>query len=118
LSGLGSLPISPLAELTAVAISTDGKYLALSTQTRGALWELENGKQIVMFYDFTDATWTSGDTLYLDIAKQGKTARYIGKISMKDHLVKNLTYTVDDETHMRYGMLTDWKQDVKRKPGR
>jgi hypothetical protein len=34
---------------------------------------------------------------------------------MKDHLVKNLTYTVDDETHMRYGMLTDWKQDVKKK---
>jgi hypothetical protein len=34
---------------------------------------------------------------------------------MKDRVLKNLPFKVTDETHMRYGRLTDWKMDDKKK---
>ena len=109
------LPLSPLPFYPVSAISKDGKYLALSLGRRGALWELSNGKRIASFSGFTDAAWTDDDKLYLDVAKVEKIERHISEIAVATRGLKNMTYKVDAETHMRYGRLTDWKQDNKKK---
>jgi len=108
------LPLSPLGALRAVAVSPDGKYLAMSSNYRGGLWELKTGKQIVNLYGFTDASWTKDDTLYIDVPKREGTERHIAQASMTAGTLKDLAYKVDDESHMRYGRLTDWIFDEKK----
>ncbi len=109
------LPLSPLPWYPVTALSKDGKYLALSTRERGELWDVVSGKQMVMVHGFTDAMWTDDDTLFLDIAKTPASERHMAMISTASHTFKTLDYKVDDETHMRYGRLTDWKFDEKKK---
>jgi len=109
------LPLSPLPFSLVSAISKDGTYLALSIGRRGALWELSSGQRLASFSGFTDAVWTDDDKLYLDVAKAGEVERHIIEASVATSRVKTMPYKVDDETHMRYGRLTDWKQDIKKK---
>jgi hypothetical protein len=108
------LPISPLPFSPTAALSRDGKYLALSIGGRGGVWNLLDGKQVVLVHGFTDAAWTDEDTLYMDIAKYTGSERHIATLSMAANQLKNMSYKIDDETHMRYGRLTDWKMDPKK----
>lgn len=109
------LPVSPLPWYPVTAMSRDGKYLVLSTKDRGLLWDLATGKMIGMVNGFTDAVWTDDDRLYLDVAKVPGVDRHITTISAAARSLKKLDYKIDDETHMRYGRLTDWKLDEKKK---
>ena len=110
-----SLPLSPLPWYPVSALSKDGKYLALSTRKRGELWDLATGKELGMVHGFTDAMWTDEDVLFMDTAKFEDTERHIAKLSTATRTLTKLDYKVDDETHMRYGRLTDWKLDDKKK---
>jgi hypothetical protein len=108
------LPLSPLPYYPTAALSADGKYLALSIGRRGAVWNLLDGKQIVLVHGFSDARWTDDDTLYMDIVNYAGSDRHIAQLSMTANQLKNMSYKVDDETHIRYGRLTDWKMDQKK----
>ena len=109
------LPLSPLASLRAVSASPSGRYLAASTRSRGAIWDTATGQQLFLLHGFTDASWTKDDTVYLDMPKQFASERHIFEVSLTDHAVKMEPYQADDETHMRYGRLTAWVQDPKKK---
>jgi hypothetical protein len=109
------LPLSPLPNSPVAALSADGRYLALSTRRRGGIWDLSTGARVGLLKGFTDATWDEDDVLFMDVAKDGPTERHIAQVKMATKSVSNLTYKVDDETHMRFGRLTDWKQDEKKK---
>ncbi len=108
------LPVSPLARLHAASLSDDGRYLAMSTRYRGGVWDLRTGMQISMLHGFTDAAWTANDTLYVDVAKQLDSPRHIGELSLETRSLRTTDYKVDEETHMRYGRLTDWKLNEKK----
>ena len=109
------LPLSPLPSGQSAALSKDGKYLALSTLHRGGVWDVATGKQLAVVHGFTDASWDDADTVYMDVPKDMDVERHITQISMTTRVSKDLSYKVTDETHMRYGRLTDWKQDDKKK---
>lgn len=109
------LPLSPLATLRAVSASPSGRYLAASTHYRGAIWDMLTGKQIFLVHGFTDAAWVNDDTVYLDMPKQLNMDRHIAEVSLAKHSAKNEPYKTDDQTHMRYGRLTEWEQDPKKK---
>jgi WD40 repeat protein len=49
------LPDSPLAGTKASAFSSDGKWLAVSGQTRGSLWQLDTGNRIFFTQAFEGA---------------------------------------------------------------
>jgi WD40 repeat protein len=51
-TGQVQLPNSPLARAKASEFSADGKWLAVSGRSRGALWKLENGQRIGFSSDF------------------------------------------------------------------
>jgi hypothetical protein len=109
------LPLSPLPLLRSGAMSPDGRYLAVSTFFRGALWDLTTGKQVFLVHGFTDAAWGADDTLYLDVPKRDEIDRHIAQVSTKTRAVTELKYKIDEHTQMRYGRLTDWKLDEKKK---
>lgn len=109
------LPTSPLPFSPVAALSPSGRYLALSTRRRGGIWDLDSGRRIAILKGFTDATWSDAATVFLDTPKDGDVDRHISQISTATMSGKNLTYKLDDETHMRYGRLTDWKLDDKKK---
>jgi hypothetical protein len=109
------LPPSPLPFYPTAALSPDGRYLAVSAGRVGGIWETKTGKQVGLLRGFSDAVWTDNETLFMDIPKEDEVERHIGKLSMTAKAVTNLTYKVTDETHMRYGQLTDWKLDEKKK---
>jgi hypothetical protein len=65
------LPTSPLSGNTIAALSQDGRFVAISTNRLGAVWNVETGRQLALIRGFTDAAWTEDDTLYVDIPKEG-----------------------------------------------
>jgi WD40 repeat protein len=109
------LPTSPLPFSPVAALSPSGRYLALSTRRRGGIWDLTTGRRIAILAGFTDAAWGDAATVFLDTAKDGNVERHIEQISTATMSAKKLTYKLDDETHMRYGRLTDWKLDERKK---
>lgn len=54
------LPTSFLTTSKASAFSPDGRWLAVSGSKRGAVWKLEDGKQIVFSPDFSGAFFDQG----------------------------------------------------------
>jgi WD40 repeat protein len=54
LSGI-DLPDSPLNAARAIAISADGKWLAVSGRSRGAIWKLESGERAMITWNFDGA---------------------------------------------------------------
>jgi hypothetical protein len=109
------LPLSPLPYGTRSALSKDGRYLAISTQLRGGVWEVQTGKMLALVKGFTDAYWSDDDTVYMDVPKDKTVERHITRLVMQPRKLDSLPYKVDDETHLRYGRLTDWKLDAKKK---
>jgi WD40 repeat protein len=105
-----TLPLSPLGTLRSVAVSPDGKHIALSTRNRGGVWELATGNQEFLLNGFTNAVWADDDSMYAEFPKIGKTERHVGHFVVSSRASKILTYAIDDKVHMDFGQLTEWKQ--------
>jgi WD40 repeat protein len=89
---LVKLPLGPLPNARTGAFSPDGKFLAVSTQSRAEIWNLETGKQVLLTRPFRSA-WmdTSGrmwaqypkyrdqDPLEMLLPLTGGAAKTIGK---------------------------------------
>ena len=105
-----TLPLSPLGTLSSVAVSPDGKHIALSTLNRGGVWNLATGKQEFLLNGFTNAIWTDDDSMYAEFAKIGTVERHIGHFVVSSRAAKKLSYTIDEKVHMNFGQLTEWKQ--------
>jgi WD40 repeat protein len=58
--GKVQLPDSPLAGSKTSAFSPDGKWLAVSGDTRGALWQMDNGERIFFTHAFEGAFFDRG----------------------------------------------------------
>ena len=57
------LPDSPLGYPRASAISPDGKWLAVSGSTRGAVWDLETGERVFYIQGFDGAYFDQGQLI-------------------------------------------------------
>jgi len=74
------LPQSEMGSLEVATTSPDGKYLALSTKTRGGVWELATGKRVTQMRPFVNSFFAGNSTLYLDFRKYGEAVRTQGMI--------------------------------------
>jgi hypothetical protein len=57
------VPITPLTSLETAFFSRDGKFLAVSTRARGAVWEVATGKQVQLTGPFRNASFDPDDKL-------------------------------------------------------
>lgn len=71
---------SRLGRLRAVSVSPSFDMLAVSTPTRGALWDLSHNVRLMLSYSFWGAWLTDERLAYIDFAKHEKLERTIGRL--------------------------------------
>jgi Zn-dependent protease with chaperone function/WD40 repeat protein len=109
-----TMPLSPLAPARSAAISPDGRYLALSARTRGAVWDLATGKQIFLVRGFRASWWTPEGRLFAEFTQTDKEhPTVVAELTPEPLLVKNTTYKLPDQAHLENNHLLEWKQDKK-----
>ncbi len=75
------LPKSPLPRLRATALSVDMNWLAVSENSRGAIWDLRKGERVFLTSNFQGAQFASDNTLLADFPKSGKEERMIARVN-------------------------------------
>ena len=75
-----ALPKSPLPRTRAVAISADMHWLAVSENSRGAIWDLRKGERVFLSQNFQGAHFTDNNMLLVDFPKVGEDERMIARI--------------------------------------
>lgn len=91
------LPNGPLSTTTAAALSPNGKWLAISQQTRGAVWNLATGDRTFLTRGFQGAFFDE-DQLFAEFPKQGKEAAGVFKLDPASGTIQNLYDLKSDGT--------------------
>jgi len=113
-SKAATLPLSPLGGSLHGAISDDGKLLAVSTRTRGGVWDVNSGKRILLLRAFNSAYFAPDNSLYAEFAKYAKTDRMIAHLTLAPIGSTAMPYKEDDDTALSFGMLQQWKHPDKK----
>ena len=111
--GKTMLPQSPLGSTRVVELSPDGRYLAISGKSRGAVWDLKSGTRLFYLRGFTGATFHPDGNLYLDFPKFDKVERAVLRASLDKNTMTKVDYTLSDEMLMRGGRMMEWKDQGK-----
>jgi WD40 repeat protein/predicted SprT family Zn-dependent metalloprotease len=77
------LPINDFSRFRTIVFSPDGKYLALSTSTRGAVWNLRTGDKTFFLRNFDNASFVD-DRLYLSMMMDEEELQGSAEASDKD----------------------------------
>ncbi|HWG18223.1 MAG TPA: M48 family metallopeptidase [Acidobacteriaceae bacterium] len=109
-----TLPLSPLAGSLRTALSTDGRLLALSTRTRGGVWDVSSGRLLTLFRGFDSAMFAPDNSLVAQFPKYGKNDRGIVHITFAPLASTLMPYKEDDDTSLTFGMLEQWKHPDKK----
>lgn len=67
-----NLSESPLGAVRVATFSQDGKWLAVSGSSRGAVWSLENGDRVFHVTNFDGAFFDANDQLFMKFPAKGK----------------------------------------------
>jgi hypothetical protein len=108
-------PLSPLAENLRAFVSPDRRYLAISTRTRSAVWDLGSGKRVMLSRHFNSAIFTPDNTLYVEFPKYNKQERGVYRISLSPLASERLPYNETDTTAVSSGILHEWKTTPAKK---
>ena len=77
------IPENPLGRLYASDIAPDLSTLALSSNVRGAIWNLSQGKMLTYVRGFRGAHFADDGAVYLDFPKVDENPRTIGRMDIK-----------------------------------
>ena len=77
-----NLEQSRLSFSSAIAVSPDFRWLAASTQTRGAIWNLDANTRTYSLRDFRGGWFGDGHSFYADFPKSGQLERSIVKVDL------------------------------------
>jgi hypothetical protein len=104
-----TLPLSPLGQSLYGSISQDRRYLALSTRTRGGVWDLATGERVLLTRRFIGASFAPDDTAYIDFPKEEKQERSIVHFQFAPFSATPVAYKVDATMRVGDGTLREWK---------
>jgi hypothetical protein len=110
-----TLPQSSLGPATFALASADGRYLALSSRTRGGVWDLATGQRMLVIRHFNSAVFAPDDTFYAEFPKFNKQDRGIFHITLKPFNAAHVAYKEEEFTYLEAGMLQEWKWADKQK---
>jgi len=77
-----ALPESPLGRIYAADVTPDFKWLAVSGYSRGAVWDLNQGKRIFYVRGFRGAYFGDDGIFYADFPKQNQVERTIARLNL------------------------------------
>jgi len=110
-----SLPLSPLARALIATISDDGRFLAISSRTRGGVWDLRTGERVLLSLRFTSAVFAPDDSVYIEFPKQDKQDRGIVHFAFAPFSATPVTYKLETEAHMTHSGIQEWKPSADKK---
>ena len=101
-----TLPVGDLGALDAAAASADLRWLAISTRTRGAVWDLSTGERHYLLRGFSGASFDGSEALYADFPKLGAVPRSIVRADLSSVSAKAVR-PIDETTleTKQYGRL-------------
>ena len=99
------LPLSPLGDTNTAELSPDGRYLAYSSRTRGAIWDLTTGQQVFLARGFRHAFWTTDNTILAEFREFTKDDPIVGEMTMSPKAAKALPYKLEKTAHLESGHL-------------
>lgn len=73
--GVLELPPNQFGSLRTVSVSPDGKWLAASEKSRGAVWNLETGERTIYLRGFRGSHFGENNLIYADFPKNEQTER-------------------------------------------
>lgn len=109
------LPLSPLGRLRVIEFSPDGRYMAISGRSRGAVWDLNSGSRLYLLRGFTAATFHPDGNFYLEMSKDGDTERSIQGVGLNQNVTIDVSYKLTDSMFMRASHILEWKDEGKEK---
>jgi len=95
------LPISPLTELKAYALSPDSNWLAVSESSRSAVWKLDPMERIFHLRSFEGACFCDHDWFYADFPKFEKVEHVVAKVDLGRKTPPSSTATFDKDLRAR-----------------
>ena len=95
------LPQNPLGRLRTVALSPDMRWLAVSERTRGAVWDLVNGRQR-LFRGFRGSYVSDAGLFYADFPKEEPVERTLVKMDLNSQQVLE-SNKIEDAHAVQFG---------------
>ncbi len=80
-----ALPRGHFGRLRAVDLSGNTNWLAISTRSRGAVWNVPSGLRIYNVKGFRGACFEKDNNLYVDFPKQGPAPRAIVQLNLRQN---------------------------------
>lgn len=111
--GQAMFPKSPLPRSQAVAVSADMNWLAVSENTRGAIWDLRTGQLAYHTPSFTAAQFTSENMLVADFPKMGNEERMIAQIDLAGPKVSPVAKLANRRIHQDGRYLIEQSTDLR-----
>lgn len=108
------LPLSPLGAPATAELSPDGRYLAMSTRTRGGVWDVSTGKRMFLVRGFQNAWWVDRGRLMVELKAYLKQPAQIAEFVVEPKSAKPMPYALEKGTHMARGRLLVWKDQGKK----
>jgi hypothetical protein len=114
--GRVELPESPLPQPMAASLSADLNWLAVSENSRGAIWDLRTGSRTFLSKNFMAAQFAPDNTLILDFPKSGEEKRMIARINPVGPIVVSGSRLEEDRIIKQEGLyLVEQKEPENRK---
>ena len=91
------LPLGKLGNLRTFTGSPDLKWLAISTRTRGGIWDLDSNKRVFHIRAFQSAFYNSNGNFFMDFPEFEKHGREMGVLSPVTLQTKGRPIDKDDD---------------------
>ena len=108
-SDIVDLPLGDLGEISAIAVSADGKFLALSNESRSAIWNIETGERIFAIRPFSGGYFDEADHFYGDFPRYRGQEHLQAIIDPRQRKVNKLPYPVADRAEQQGDLLLEFK---------
>jgi len=108
-SDIIDLPVGDLGEISAAAVSSDGKFLALSNTSRCAIWNVETGESIFAMRPFSGGYFDEADRFYGDFPKYRGQDHVQAVADPLQRKVSKLPYPVADGAEQQGDVLLEFK---------
>ena len=108
-SEIVDLPFSELGKIEDVEVSADGKFLALSNQSRCAVWNAETGERLIAMRPFSGGFFDQADQFYADFPKYRGQVHVQAVIDPLHRKSSKLPYPVADHAKQNGDLLLEFK---------
>jgi WD40 repeat protein len=108
------LPPNQFGALRTVGISPDGKWLAASEKSRGAVWNLETGERVMYLLGFRGSHFGANNLIYVDFPKNEQAERSIISMNPNTGAIEPVSVVAEKNTRQFGQFLLSFKSNKEK----